>query len=487
MAEPKKVLELAGHEVAISNPSKVFFPRAGVTKLDMVRYYLSVAEGALGGAGGRPMALKRFVNGAEGEAFFQKRAPEKRPDFIGTVELRFPSGRTADEVVITDEAGLAWVINLGCIDLNPHPVRAADLDHPDELRVDLDPVPGVEWPQIRDVAMVAAGVLADFGLTGWPKTSGSRGMHIYARIEPRWPFGEVRRAAVAVAREIERRAPDLATSKWWKEERHGVFVDYNQNAKDRTIASAYSIRPVPDARVSAPLTWDEVPTCDPASYTIFTMGDRYAAIGDPWAGMDEAAGSLEALIEQADRDEAAGLPDAPWPPHYEKQSGEAPRVQPSKRRSGAAGGAAAAGASARCFSGRCFCCGRARRCAGCCRSPGAGEGRRAHGPATQHHAADRDRPGGNRRRGHGRAGALEGTPPRRVAAAGTARRAGRQDARAQLGLVPDPAQSPARARGTAAGAGTAGSGLRPLGGLPDLRGIAGVADAAAARPGAFSA
>ena len=346
MAEPKKVLELAGHEVAISNPSKVFFPRAGVTKLDMVRYYLSVAAGALGGAGGRPMALKRFVNGAEGEAFFQKRAPEKRPDFIGTVELRFPSGRTADEVVITDEAGLAWVINLGCIDLNPHPVRAADLDHPDELRVDLDPVPGVEWPQIRDVAMVAAGVLADFGLTGWPKTSGSRGIHIYARIEPRWPFSEVRRAAVAVAREIERRAPDLATSKWWKEERHGVFVDYNQNAKDRTIASAYSIRPVPDARVSAPLTWDEVPTCDPASYTIFTMGDRFAAIGDPWAGMDEAAGSLETLIEQADRDEAAGLPDAPWPPHYEKQSGEAPRVQPSKRRSAAAGGAPAAGSAA---------------------------------------------------------------------------------------------------------------------------------------------
>ena len=346
MAEPKKVLELAGHEVAVSNPSKVFFPQAGVTKLDMVRYYLAVSAGALGGVAGRPMALKRFVNGAEHEAFFQKRAPDKRPDWIGTVELRFPSGRTADEVVLTDEAGLAWVINLGCIDLNPHPVRSTDLDHPDELRVDLDPVPGVPWPQIRDVAMVARDVLADFGLTGWPKTSGSRGMHIYARIVPRWPFGDVRRAAVAVAREIERRAPDLATSKWWKEERHGVFVDYNQNAKDRTVASAYSIRPVPDARVSAPLSWDEVPTCDPAAYTIATMPARFAAIGDPWAGMDEAAGPLDALVEQAARDEAAGLPDAPWPPHYEKQAGEAPRVQPSKRRSGT-GAAAGSGTGRR--------------------------------------------------------------------------------------------------------------------------------------------
>ena len=334
MAEPKLVLELVGHEVAISNPSKVFFTRAGVTKLDMVRYYLAVAPGALGGVGDRPMALKRFVNGAESEAFFQKRAPDKRPDWIETVELRFPSGRTADEVVVSDEAALAWVINLGCIDLNPHPVRASDLDHPDELRVDLDPVPGVEWPQIRDVAMVAQGVLADFGLTGWPKTSGSRGLHVYARIEPRWSFSDVRRAAVAVAREIERRAPDIATSKWWKEERHGVFVDYNQNAKDRTVASAYSIRPVPDARVSAPLTWAEVPSCDPALFTIATMPSRFAEIGDPWAGMDEAAGSLEPLLELAARDEAAGLPDAPWPPHYEKQTGEAPRVQPSKRRAG---------------------------------------------------------------------------------------------------------------------------------------------------------
>ena len=298
MAEPKMILELAGHEVTVSNPGKVYFPRAGVTKLDMVRYYLVVAPGALGGVASRPMALKRFVNGAESEPFFQKRAPEKRPDWVGTVELRFPSGRTADEVVVTDEAALAWVINLGCIDLNPHPVRAFDLDHPDELRVDLDPVPGVEWPQIRDVAMVARDVLADFGLTGWPKTSGSRGMHIYARILPRWEFGDVRRAAVAVAREIERRAPELATSKWWKEERHGVFVDYNQNAKDRTVASAYSIRPVADARVSTPLTWAEVPSCDPAEYTIQTVPARFATDRRP-LGRDGRGGRIAGRAARA--------------------------------------------------------------------------------------------------------------------------------------------------------------------------------------------
>jgi bifunctional non-homologous end joining protein LigD len=347
MADPKIVVEAAGREVPVSNPGKVFFPRTGHTKLDLVRYYLAIAGGALRGAGGRPMALKRFVNGAEGEPFFQKRAPEKRPDWVETARLSFPSGRTADEVVLRDPAGLVWVVNLGCIDLNPHPVLAADLDHPDELRVDLDPVPGVEWPQITQVALVARSVLADFGLTGWAKTSGSRGMHIYARIEPHWSFTDVRRAAVAVAREIERRAPHLATSKWWKEERHGVFVDYNQNAKDRTVASAYSVRPLPDARVSTPLTWDEVPSCDPAAFTIDTVPARFAKLGDPWAGMDDAIGSLEALLEQAARDEAAGLPDAPWPPHYEKQAGEQPRVQPSKRRSsdgaGTSGGAGGAG------------------------------------------------------------------------------------------------------------------------------------------------
>jgi bifunctional non-homologous end joining protein LigD len=339
VAEAKIVVEAAGRSVSVSNPGKVFFPRTGHTKLDLVRYYLAVADGALRGVSGRPMALKRFVNGAEAEPFFQKRAPSSRPDWIATAELRFPSGRTADEVVLYDAAGLVWVTNLGCIDLNPHPVLAADLDHPDELRVDLDPVPGVEWPQIVAVALVARSVLSDFGLTGWAKTSGSRGMHIYARISPDWAFTDVRRCAVAVAREIERRAPDLATSKWWKEERHGVFVDYNQNAKDRTVASAYSVRPLPDARVSTPLTWDEVPGCDPSLFTIDTVPARFASVGDPWEGIDDAVGSLSALLELAAADEAAGLPDAPWPPNYEKQAGEAPRVQPSKRR--ASGGKAA--------------------------------------------------------------------------------------------------------------------------------------------------
>ena len=332
MPGAKTVVEAAGREVTISNPDKVFFPRTGHTKLDLVHYYLAVADGALRGVAARPMALKRFVHGAEGEAFFQKRAPETRPDWIETVELRFPSGRSASEVVVRDEAQLAWVVNLGCIDLNPHPVRADDLDHPDELRVDLDPVPGIEWSQITDVALVTREVLEDFGLVGWPKTSGSRGFHIYCRIEPRWPFTEVRRAAVALAREIERRAPSLATSKWWKEERHGVFVDYNQNAKDRTVASAYSIRPTPDARVSTPLTWDEVPGCDPGAFTIDTVPARFAEKGDPWASMDGAVGSIEALLSLADRDEAAGLPDAPWPPHFVRQAGEERRVQPSKRR-----------------------------------------------------------------------------------------------------------------------------------------------------------
>ena len=337
MPDPKTIIEVGGREVAVSNPQKVYFPRTGHTKLDLVRYYLAVADGALHGVAGRPMALKRFVNGAAEEPFFQKRAPSSRPKWIETAELRFPSGRTADEVVLRDAAGLAWVANLGCIDLNPHPVLATDLDHPDELRVDLDPVPGIEWPQILSVALSAREVLADFGLSGWAKTSGSRGMHIYARITPRWSFTDVRRAAVAVAREIERRVPDLATSKWWKEERHGVFVDYNQNAKDRTVASAYSVRPLPDARVSTPLTWDEVPGCDPATFTIGTVPARFAKAGDPWEGMNEAVGSLDALLEQAARDEAAGLPDAPWPPHYEKQSGEDARVQPSKRRAPADG------------------------------------------------------------------------------------------------------------------------------------------------------
>jgi bifunctional non-homologous end joining protein LigD len=336
MPDPKEIIEVCGRKVSISNPGKIYFPQHGITKADVVRYYLTVAGGALRGVAGRPMVLKRYVNGAAGEAFFQKRAPASRPAWIETVELRFPSGRSAEEVVVTDAAGLAWVANLGCIDLNPHPVRVGDLDHPDELRVDLDPVPGVPYQQILDVAMVARDTMADLGLTGWPKTSGSRGFHIYARIEPRWTFTEVRSCAVALAREIERRAPVLATARWWKEERQGVFVDYNQNAKDRTVASAYSLRPVPDARVSTPLRWDEVPGCDPASFTIATVPRRLAEIGDPWTGMDDAAGSLDQLLERADQDQRAGLPDAPWPPHFAKAEGEEPRVQPSKRRTAVA-------------------------------------------------------------------------------------------------------------------------------------------------------
>lgn len=328
------VLELADREVPITNPDKIVFPRTGHTKLDLVRYYLAVADGALAGVAGRPMVLKRFVHGAEGESFFQKRAPETRPDWIETVTLAFPSGRTAEEVVVRDTAQLAWVVNLGCLDLNPHPVRADDLDHPDELRVDLDPVPGIEWPQVRDVALVAGEVLADFGLVGWPKTSGSRGLHVYARIQRRWTFTEVRRASVAIAREVERRVPDLATSRWWKEERHGVFVDYNQNAKDRTVASAYSVRPTSDARVSTPLAWDEVPECRPEEFTVDTVPRRVAELGDPTAGMDDHPGSLEALLALADHHEATGLGDAPWPPHYEKADDEPTRAQPSRRRDG---------------------------------------------------------------------------------------------------------------------------------------------------------
>jgi DNA ligase D-like protein (predicted polymerase) len=332
MPKEQEVLRFGDREVVITNPGKVFFEAIGATKLDLVRYYVAVAPGALAGAGGRPMALKRFVNGAAGEAFFQKRAPENRPEWLRTVTLSFPSGRTADEIVVDDAAGLAWIVNLGCIDLNPHPVRADDLDHPDELRVDLDPVPGVGWSQIRDVAMVTKESLASAGLVGWPKTSGSRGIHVNVRIERRWTYPEVRRAALAIARDVERRAPDIATSKWWKEERHGVFLDYNQNAKDRTVASAYSVRPLPDARVSTPLSWDEVPTCEAEAFTIATVPARFADIGDPGAGIDEAVGSLEALLELSAADEKQGLGDAPWPPNYRKQEGEPPRVQPSRQR-----------------------------------------------------------------------------------------------------------------------------------------------------------
>jgi bifunctional non-homologous end joining protein LigD len=331
------VLEVAGHEVSVSNPDKVYFPEAGITKIEVVRYYLSVAEGALRHAGGRPNVLVRYANGIGGEFFYQKRAPEKRPDYVDVVALAFPSGRTAEEVVPRHAATLAWMANLGCLELHPHPVRADDLDHPDELRIDLDPVPGVEWPQIVAVAHVVRDVLPELGLVGWPKTSGSRGIHVNVRLHRRWGFDEVRRAALAIAREVERRAPGIATSKWWKEERHGVFLDYNQNAKDRTVCSAYSIRPKPDGRVSAPLTWDELDTRRPEEFTLRTMPARFAEIGDRHADMDAHPCSLEKVLALSAEQEAAGQGDAPWPPHYQKQDGEPPRVQPSKARQGTAG------------------------------------------------------------------------------------------------------------------------------------------------------
>jgi len=323
-----------GREIAITNPDKLYFSsQARVSKLDLVRYYQSIAPGAIAGIRDRPIVLKRFVNGAEGEAFYQKRAPEQRPAWLRTVTLSFPSGRTAEEVVVDDAAGLAWIVNLGCIELHPHAVRSGDLEHPDELRIDLDPVPGVSWADVCRAALEVQALLDEVGLRGWPKTSGSRGIHVNVRIEPRSTFTEVRRAAVALSRAVERRAPSVASSKWWKEERHGVFLDYNQNAKDRTTCSAYSVRPLPDARVSTPLHWREVPECNPADFTLFTVPERFAKIGDPHTEMDSASGSLDKLLELADKDEAAGLGDAPWPPHFRKTAGEAPRVAPSRAKS----------------------------------------------------------------------------------------------------------------------------------------------------------
>jgi DNA ligase D-like protein (predicted polymerase) len=333
----RELLVIGGREVVVTNPRKVLFPSAGHTKLDVVRYYESVAEGALRAAGGRPNVLVRYPNGVGGEFFYQKRAPESRPAWIEIVELKFPSGRTAHEVVPRDAAALAWMANLACLELHPHPVRAEALDYPDELRIDLDPTPNVPWTQVLEVARVTEAVLADHRLVGWPKTSGSRGAHVLIRIEPKWRFEDVRRAALAIAREVERRAPALATSKWWKEERHGVFLDYNQNAKDRTVAAAYSVRPKPDARVSAPVTWEELQACDPADFTLATMPRRFARIGDRHAGIDAHAASIDSLLELADRQARDGLGDAPWPPHYRKQTGEPPRVQPSRRRSAPAG------------------------------------------------------------------------------------------------------------------------------------------------------
>lgn len=328
-ASEAEVLRVGGREVSISHPAKVLFPQPKHTKLDLARYYIAVAEGALRGAGGRPNMLVRYPNGIEGEHFYQKRAPASRPDWIEVAQLRFPSGRLAEEVVPRDAASLAWLANLACLELHPHPVRAEDLEHPDELRVDLDPVPGVTWKQIQQVAAVSRSVLEDFNLVGWPKTSGSRGMHICVRIERRWGFDEVRRAALALAREVEKRAPELASSKWWKEERQGVFVDYNQNAKDRTVASAYSVRPTPDARVSAPLSWDEVDHCEPADFTLASMPARFRQTGDRHAGIDQHPGSIEGLLELFERQ---GLGDAPWPPHYRRQASEPPRVRPSRRK-----------------------------------------------------------------------------------------------------------------------------------------------------------
>ena len=326
-----EVLTVNGRTIQVSNPDKLYFSRdVKLTKLQVVQYYLSVADGAVRGARDRPNMLKRFVNGAENPPFYQKRAPDNRPEWLRTITLSFPSGRTADEVVVDDAAGLAWIVNLGCIELHPHPVRTNDLDHPDELRIDLDPIPGVKWDQVRVVAIEAKNLMGEMGLRGFAKTSGSRGMHVNARIQQRWTFTEVRRAALAFSREIERRLPKLATSKWWKEERHGVFLDYNQNAKDRTTCSAYSIRPLPDARVSTPLGWEEVPDCDPEDFTVLTVPKRFAEIGDPNEAMDDFAGSLEQLLELADRDEAAGLGDAPWPPHFKKMEGEGMRVAPSR-------------------------------------------------------------------------------------------------------------------------------------------------------------
>ena len=332
MAVPAEKIVVGRREVAVSNPGKVLFPKAGYTKLDLVHYYLAVAEGALRGSGGRPNMLVRYPNGIGSEFFYQKRAPESRPDWIEVATIRFPSGRSADEVVPRHAADLAWLANLACLEMHPHPVRAEDLEHPDELRIDLDPVPGVKWPQVRKVALVVREVLEELKLPGWPKTSGKRGLHIYVRVKPRWTYDEVRRCALALARVVESRAPTLATTKWWKEERHGVFIDYNQNARDRTIAGAYSVRPTPEATVSAPIAWDELASCEPGDFTLRTMPARFKRLGDVQKAIDRRACSLERLLELVARQEQDGQGDAPWPPHYRKASGEPPRVAPSRRR-----------------------------------------------------------------------------------------------------------------------------------------------------------
>ncbi len=467
MPARKEILDIGGREVAVSNPDKVYFPQPGYTKLDLVRYFLAVADGALAGVRGRPMALKRFVDGIDKEPFFQKRAPQNHPDWMRVATLTFPSGRTADEIVVDEAAGLAWVANLGCIDLNPHPVRAEDLDHPDELRVDLDPVPGVPWSQIREVAMVCREALDAVGLVGWPKTSGSRGIHINVRIEPRWTYPQVRRAALALARDVEQRAPSIATSKWWKEERHGVFLDYNQNAKDRTVASAYSVRPLPDARVSFPLRWEDVPDVVAEDFTLATVPGLYAERGDAGAGIDGAVGSLDALLELSARHEAEGLGDAPWPPELREAGGRAPArpavaQAPSRRRVPGAGP-------------------RGRSAARGCRRAGRrrGRGRPERGPADRvgGHPSDADRPAAiehpghrdrsRRHQGRGQRGAraLEGPASGGGRAPGARRHPHRRHARPGVCLVPAAGEPDPRARGHPPAAGAAGPRLRPVGGL----------------------
>jgi DNA ligase D len=329
---PSETIMAAGREIVVTNPGKVLFPRLSITKLDLVDYFTAIAAGALRGAGNRPNMLVRYPNGISGEFFYQKRAPAGRPDWIEVVTIRFPSGRSADEVVPRDAAALVWLANLGCLELHPHPVRADDLEHPDELRVDLDPVPNVKWSQVRRVGLIVRDVLGEYGLTGFPKTSGKRGLHVYVRIQRRWSYDEVRRSALALAREVERVVPRLATTKWWKEERRGVFIDYNQNARDRTIAAAYSVRPTATATVSTPITWDELETCDPRDFTLRTVPGRFRQLGDPASRIDRRACSLEPLLELVARHERDGNGDAPWPPHYRKAEGEPPRVQRSRRK-----------------------------------------------------------------------------------------------------------------------------------------------------------
>jgi bifunctional non-homologous end joining protein LigD len=333
MPKPAIEVEAAGRSVRVSNPDKVFFSATGQTKGDLVRYYLAVGEGALRGVRSRPTVMKRYPDGAEGKFFFQKRVPASRPDWLQTAVVAFPSGRTAEELCPVDVAHIIWAVNLGCIDLNPWAVRKWDLACPDELRVDLDPQPGVPFDAVRRVALEVREVLTEHGMVGYPKTSGSRGIHVNVRIQARWGFTEVRRAALALAREVERRLPGIATSKWWKEERgDAVFIDYNQNARDRTVASAYSVRPSPHGYVSAPLHWDEVPDARIEDFTMETVVQRYAAGIDPDVAIDDVAYSLEPLLDLAARDEAEGLGDAPWPPNFPKAEGEPRRVQPSRAR-----------------------------------------------------------------------------------------------------------------------------------------------------------